>query len=44
MQANQAKRHTRKQKQVKKYAPKPVYGKQNKKKGIPENGQVFFLV
>ncbi|MDD6656666.1 MAG: hypothetical protein PUE95_05095 [Lachnospiraceae bacterium] len=37
MQANQAKRHTGKQKQVKKYASKPILSKPIKQKGIPEN-------
>ena len=37
MQANQAKRHTRKQKQVNKYAPEPIICKPIKQKGIPEH-------
>ncbi len=37
MQANQAKRHTRKQKQVNKYAPEPIICKPIKQKGIPED-------
>ena len=36
-QANQAKRHTGKQKQVKKYAPKSILSKPIKQKGIPEH-------